>query len=168
VLRYLAKYTIDPAITHGIAAEVGTLAPGRLADIVLWQPGYFGVRPELILKAGHFAWGPLGEGNATVEGAEPRRYGPHWGGYGRAPASLSVTFVSQAAMDADIRTRIGGERRLATVSGTRSVRRDDMVAGRARPQISIDPADGVVTLDGRRLAAEPLSEVPLSRRYLLA
>jgi urease subunit alpha len=168
VLRYLAKYTIDPAITHGIASEVGTLAPGRLADIVLWQPGYFGVRPELILKAGHFAWAPLGEGNATVEGAEPRRYGPHWGGYGRTPASLSVTFVSQAAMDADIRAKIGGERRLATVSGTRSVRRENMVAGRARPQISIDLDDGVVTLDGRRLAADPLSEVPLSRRYLLA
>ena len=76
VLRYLAKYTIDPAITHGVAGEVGTLAPGRLADIVLWRPGYFGVRPELILKSGHFAWGPLGEGNATVEGAEPRRYAP--------------------------------------------------------------------------------------------
>ena len=168
VLRYLAKYTIDPAITHGIADQVGTLAPGRLADIVLWRPGYFGVRPELILKAGHFAWGPLGEGNATVEGAEPRRYGAHWGGYGRAPAGLSVTFVSQAAMDAGIGGRIGGERRLAAVSGTRSVRRESLVAGRACPQISIDPADGAVSLDGRRLAADPVSDVPLSRRYLLA
>jgi urease subunit alpha len=168
VLRYLAKYTIDPAITHGIASQVGTLAPGRLADIVLWQPGYFGVRPELILKSGHFAWGPLGEGNATVEGAEPRRYGPHWGGYGRTPASLSVTFVSQAAMDAGIEGRIGGERRLATVSGARAVRRENLIAGRASPPITIDPADGVVSLDGRQLAADPASEVPLSRRYLLS
>jgi urease subunit alpha len=168
VLRYLAKYTIDPAITHGIASQVGTLAPGRLADVVLWQPGYFGVRPELILKAGHFSWGPLGEGNATVEGAEPRRYGPHWGGYGRTPASLSVTFISQAAMDAGIGARIGGERRLAAVSGTRSVRRENLVAGRACPEITIDPADGVVSLNGRALTAGPVSEVPLSRRYLLA
>jgi urease subunit alpha len=168
VLRYLAKYTIDPAITHGIADHVGTLAPGRLADIVLWRPGYFGVRPELILKAGHFAWGPLGEGNATVEGAEPRRYGAHWGGQGRAPASLSATFVSRAAMDAGIAARLGGERRLVAVSGTRAVRREHLVAGRACPPISIDPADGTVRLDGRTLAAEPETEVPLSRRYLLA
>ena len=168
VLRYLAKYTIDAAITHGIADQVGTLAPGRLADIVLWRPGYFGVKPELILKAGHFAWGALGEGNATVEGAEPRRYAAHWGGYGRTPASLSVTFVSRAAMDGGIAARLGGERRLAVVAGTRSVRRESLVAGRASPAITIDPADGTVRLDGRQLAAEPVAEVPLSRRYLLA
>ena len=168
VLRYLAKYTIDPAITHGIADQVGTLAPGRLADIVLWRPGYFGVKPELILKAGHFAWGALGEGNATVEGAEPRRYAAHWGGQGRTAASLSVTFVSRAAMDAGIAARLGGERRLAVVGGTRSVRRENLIAGRATPAITIDPADGTVRLDGRRLAAEPVAEVPLSRRYLLA
>ncbi len=168
VLRYLAKYTIDAAITHGIADQVGTLAPGRLADIVLWRPGYFGVKPELILKAGHFAWGALGEGNATVEGAEPRRYAAHWGGYGRTPASLSVTFVSRAAMDGGIAARLGGERRLAVVAGTRSVRPESLVAGRGSPAITIDPADGTVRLDGRQLAAEPVAEVPLSRRYLLA
>jgi urease subunit alpha len=168
VLRYLAKYTIDPAITHGIAGHVGTLAPGRLADIVLWRPSYFGVKPELILKAGHFAWGALGEGNATVEGAEPRRYAAHWGGHGRTPASLSVTFVSQAAMDAGVRTSLGGERRLVAVRGTRSVTRESLTAGRACPPITIDPADGAVRLDGRRLAAAPVADVPLSRRYLLA
>ena len=149
VLRYLAKYTIDPAITHGISAEVGTLAPGRLADIVLWRPGYFGVRPELILKAGHFAWGPLGEGNATVEGAEPRRYAAHWGGYGRTPARLSVTFVSAGSAGGGHR---GAARRRAAagaVSGTRSVRRENLIAGRARPPITIDPAEGTVRLDGR-------------------
>ena len=168
VLRYLAKYTIDAAITHGVSGEVGSLAPGRLADIVLWRPGYFGVRPELILKAGHFAWGPLGEGNATVEGAEPRRYGAHWGGLGRAPASLSVTFVSQAAIDAGIAARLGGERRLVAVSGTRSVRKDSLIAGRGCPPIAVDPADGTVRLDGKVVAADPVAEVPLSRRYLLA
>ncbi|HEY5985861.1 MAG TPA: urease subunit alpha, partial [Streptosporangiaceae bacterium] len=168
VLSYLAKHTIDPAITHGVSADVGTLAPGRLADIVLWRPAYFGVRPELILKGGHFAWGPLGEGNASVEGAEPRRYGAHWGGQGLTPAMLSVTFVSQAAADAGIARKLGSRRRFAVVSGTRSVRRPDLVAGRACPQVEVDPTDGAVSLDGRVLAAAPVSGVPLSRRYLLA
>jgi urease subunit alpha len=168
ILRYLAKYTIEPALTHGIAAEVGTLAPGRLADIVLWRPAFFGVRPELILKAGHFAWGAIGEGNASVEGAEPRRYGAHWGGLGNAPPSLSVTFVSQAALDDGVAGKIGSRRRFAAVHGTRSVRRGDLIAGRACPQVDVDPADGTVSLGGRILAAPPAATVPMSRRYLLA
>ena len=168
VLRYLAKYTVEPALTHGIWSEVGTLAPGRIADIVLWQPAYFGARPELILKAGHFAWGPLGEGNASVEGAEPRRYGPHWGGYGLAPASLAVTFVPAAALETGIARRLGSSRRFAAVAGTRLIRRTDLIAGRACPQIAVDPGDGTVSLGGRVLAAPPVAEVPLSRRYLLA
>jgi urease subunit alpha len=167
VLSYLAKYTIDPAITHGIAAEVGTLAPGRLADIVLWRPGYFGVRPELVLKAGHPAWAPLGEGNASVEGAEPRRYGAHWGGYGMAAAALSVTFVSQAALSAGIADRLGSRRRFAAVSGTRAVRRASLVAGRAALPVEVDLDDATVRLRGRVLAAPPVTSVPVSRRYLL-
>ncbi len=94
ILRYLAKVTIEPAITHGIADHVGSLQPGRLADIVLWEPAWFGVKPALVLKGGAMAWAPLGEGNATVEGAEPTRYRPDWGGTGRAAARGSVTFVS--------------------------------------------------------------------------
>ena len=168
VLRYLAKYTIEPALTHGIADQVGTLAPGRLADVVLWRPAYFGVRPELILKAGHFAWGPVGEGNASVENAEPRRYGAHWGSLGNAPASLSVTFVSQAALDDGVAAKIGSRRHFAPVRGTRSLRRADLIAGRACPQVDVDLADGTVSLDGRVLAASPAATVPASRRYLLA
>jgi len=167
-LRYLAKYTIEPALTHGIAGEVGTLAPGRLADIVLWKPGYFGVRPELILKSGHVAWGAIGEGNASVEAAEPRRYGSHWGGLGNAPASLSVTFVSQAALQDGIAQRIGSRRRFVAVRETRSITRWDLIAGRACLQIDVDPADGAVSLDGRILAAAPVGIVPMSRRYVLA
>ncbi|HEY5988056.1 MAG TPA: urease subunit alpha, partial [Streptosporangiaceae bacterium] len=98
VLRYLAKYTVEPARVHGVEQEVGSLAPGRLADIVLWRPAMFGVHPELLLKAGCFAWGALGTGNATIESSEPRRYGPHWAALGRAASELSVTFVSQAAL----------------------------------------------------------------------
>ncbi len=168
VLRYLAKVTVEPAIVHGIAAEVGSLAPGRMADVVLWRPEHFGVRPELVLKAGAFSWGALGQGNASVEGVQPVRQGPHWGGTGRAPASVSTTFVSRTALDLGIRERLGSRRRFVAVQGTRGLSRDSLVANRAAPMIRIDLRDGTVTLDGRVLAAEPVAEVPLSRRYLLA
>jgi urease subunit alpha len=167
VLRYLAKVTVEPAIVHGIADEVGSLAPGRLADIVLWRPASFGVRPELVLKGGVFAWGALGEGNATVEGAEPVRYGPHWGGTGRAAASVSTTFVSRAALDAGIARRLGSRRRFVAVRGTRGLTRDALVANRATPAVEVARGDGTVRLDGRVLASEPATELPLSRRYLL-
>jgi urease subunit alpha len=168
VLRYLAKVTVDPAIVHGIAGEVGSLAPGRLADVVLWRPERFSVRPELVLKAGAFAWGALGEGNATIEGAQPVRQGPHWAGTGRAGASVGTTFVSRAALEAGIRERLGSRRRFVAVSGTRGLTREALVAGRAVPPVEVDPRDGTVSLGGRVLACEPLARVPLSRRYLLA
>ena len=167
VLRYLAKYTAEPARVHGIEQEVGSLTPGRLADIVLWRPALFGVHPELLLKAGCFAWGALGEGNATIEASEPRRYGPHWGALGRAAAGLSVTFVSEAALASGIRESLGSHRRFAAVRGCREVRRDRLIANRACPPIDVDPGDGTVRLDGRILASPPVAKVPLSRRYLL-
>jgi urease subunit alpha len=168
VLRYLAKVTVDPAIVHGIDGEVGSLAPGRLADVVLWRPERFGVRPDLVLKAGAFAWGALGQGNATVEGAEPVRHGPHWGGTGRAAASISRTFVSRAALEGGIRERLGSRRTFVAVRGTRGITREALVANRAAPAVEVDPGDGTVTMGGRVLAADPVDEVPLSRRYLLA
>jgi urease subunit alpha len=168
VLRYLAKYTVEPARTHGIEQEVGSLAPGRLADVVLWRPTHFGVRPELVLKGGCFAWGSSGSGNASVEGAEPRRYGPHWGALGGAAAALSISFVSQAALEAGIASRLGSRRRFVAVSDTRAVRRGSLVANRETPQIDVDSRDGSVSLDGRVLAAEPVGEVRLSRRYVLS
>src|SRR5439155_10246364 len=106
VLRYLAKITSEPARVHGIEDEVGSLAPGRLADVVLWRPAAFGVRPEVVLKAGYWAWGALGEGNASVELAEPTRYRPHWGATGGAAAALGTTFVSKAALDAGFAKRL--------------------------------------------------------------
>ena len=167
VLRYLAKYTAEPARVHGIEREVGCLAPGRLADIVLWRPALFGVHPEVVLKAGCFAWGSLGEGNATIEGSEPRRYGPHWGATGTAAAELSVTFVSEAALAFGIRESLGSNRRFAAVRGCREVRRDRLVANVACPEVDVDPGDGTVRLGGRILACQPVAEVPLTRRYLL-
>jgi urease subunit alpha len=168
VLRYLAKVTEEPARVHGIADEVGSLAPGRLADLVLWEASSFGVKPVMVFKGGVVAWSAIGEGNASVHGAEPTRYGPDWGSTGTAPASVSTTFVSAAALDASFADVLGTRRQFVAVRGTRSIRRDDLVRNRTVPQIEVSPEDGTVTLDGRVLRCDPITNVPLSRRYLLA
>jgi urease subunit alpha len=165
VLQYLAKVTIEPAITHGIADHVGSLQPGRLADIVLWEPAYFGVKPALVLKSGTMAWAPLGEGNASVEGAEPTRYRPDWGGLPRPAASLAATFVSSSATGSPELRRLGRE--LIAVRGARGLTRASLSRNRVTAPIEVDVTDGRVTLDGRPLAVDPVAEVPLSRRYFL-
>ncbi len=165
VLRYLAKVTIEPAITHGVADHVGSLRPGRIADIVMWEPAYLGVKPALVLKSGVVAWRPLGEGNASVEGAEPTRYRADWGGRPRPAASLSATFVSSAATGSPELRRHGRE--LIAVRGTRGLDRSSLQRNRAVAPIDVDVRDGRVTLDGQPLGVEPVSEVPLSRRYFL-
>ncbi len=168
VLRYLAKYTLEPAIVHGISEEVGSLAPGRLADIVVWRPSHFGVKPDLVFKCGFETWGALGEGNAAVEGSQPTTYGAHWGATGNAGALLGTTFVSQLSLDEGIAARLGTRRRLVAVRGTRGLQRSDLYAHHSVAPIEIDPADGTVRLQGRVLAVDPVDEVPLNRRYLLA
>ena len=170
VLRYLAKATIEPAITHGIAGHVGSLQPGRLADIVLWKPGFFGVKPEWVFKGGFPAWGPLGEGNASVERAEPTRYRADWAGVSTAAPKVSATFVSAGLTDgqvAALRDRLGTRRTLLPVGDVREIARESMVANRAVPPVDIDLRTGAVALGGTRLAVAPVSDVPLSRRYLL-
>jgi urease subunit alpha len=167
VLQYLAKVTIEPAITHGISSHVGSLRPGRIADIVLWSPGFFGVKPEWVFKGGFPAWGPLGDGNASLERAEPTRYRPDWGGVPTAAPKVAVTFISGAVDGAALARRLGTRRALVPVSGQRGLTRSSLVANRAAPQVEIDVRTGAVTLDGLRLAVDPVSEVPLSRRYLL-
>jgi urease subunit alpha len=167
VLRYLAKVTIEPAITHGIANHVGSLALGRLADIVLWKPAYFGVKPELVLKGGHPAWSPLGEGNATVERAEPTRYAPEWAGLAHAASSVSLLFVSGSADQAALRRRLDTGRSIVAVAGCRGLTRTSLARNRAVAPVDVDLVDGRVTLAGRTLACEPAAQVPLSRRYFL-
>jgi urease subunit alpha len=166
LLRYLAKVTIEPAIVHGLADWVGSLRPGRLADIVLWAPAWFGVKPELVLKSGMMAWAPLGEGNASVERAEPTRYRPDWGGLPDAARRLGVTFAASGAGKQLRQRRLGG-REVVEIGRTRGLTRADLHANRVTAPIEIDPADGRVTLDGRALAVEPVTDVPLSRRYFL-
>jgi urease subunit alpha len=170
VLRYLAKATIEPAITHGLAAHVGSLQPGRLADIVLWKPAFFGVKPEWVFKGGFPAWGPLGEGNASVERAEPTRYRPDWAGLSTAAPRVSATFVSGSLADADraaLARRLGTRRTLVPVGGMRGLTRESLVANRATARVDIDLRTGAVSLGGVPLAVKPVTEVPLSRRYIL-
>jgi len=167
VLRYLAKVTLEPSITHGIADHVGSLRPGRLADIVLWKPGFFGVKPEWIFKGGFPAWGPLGEGNASLERAEPTRYRRDWGGMPEAAPLCAVTFVSSAVDRGALARRLGTRRALVPIHGVRGLTRASLHANRAVPQVDIDVVSGAVSLGGRALAVAPVSEVPLSRRYLL-
>jgi urease subunit alpha len=167
VLRYLAKVTIEPAITHGLSGHVGSLQPGRLADIVLWKPAYFGVKPSLVIKGGHLAWAPFGEGNASVRGAEPTRFAPDWAGLAHGAPSVAVTFVSASADVAVLRRRLDSGRTFVPVSGTRGLTRSALARNRSTAPVEVSPIDGTVTLDGRVLAAQPVREVPLSRRYLL-
>ena len=167
VLRYLAKVTIEPAVTHGLAAHVGSLRPGRLADIVLWKPAFFGVKPEVVVKGGHVAWLPLGEGNATVDGAEPTRYAPQWAGLAHAAPTVSALFVSRAVDAGALRRRLDTAREVLVIEGCRGLTRASMALNRGAAPIEVSPVDGAVTLAGRSLAAEALTEVPLSRRYFL-
>ena len=167
VLRYLAKVTIEPAITHGLADHVGSLRPGRLADLVMWKPGFFGVKPEWVFKGGFPAWGPMGEGNASLERAEPTRYRADWGGTAAAAPRVSVTFVSAGVDRARLAARLGTRRELVPVGGVRGLTRANLYANRATAPVDIDVRTGAVSLGGRALAVEPVSEVPLSRRYLL-
>ena len=169
MLRYLAKVTIEPALAHGIAGHVGSLSAGRLADIVLWKPAYFGAKPELVLKAGYPAWAPLGEGNATVERAEPTRYQADWGGTAGAARRLSVTFVSSRAIGsrATAARLAAGGRELVAVVGTRGITRAAFARNRATAPIEIDPRDGRVSLAGRPLEVAAAAELPLNRRYWL-
>lgn len=167
ILQYLAKYTINPARAHGVDRWVGSLEPGKMADIVLWRPEFFGVKPELVVKGGYVAWGALGEGNASIPGSQPLVYGPHWGGSGVAAAHLSANFVSAAAAEGDFRRRVRSRRRALAVVGTRRVRKRDMLYNQANPRVEIDPATADVRIDGQPLPPLPDADLPLNRRYFL-
>lgn len=167
ILKYLAKYTLNPARAHGIDRWVGSLEPGKIADIVLWRPEFFGVKPELVIKGGFVAWGALGEGNASIPQAEPTIYAPHWGGSGLAAASVSVNFVSAAAAAGDFRQRVRSRRLPLAVTGTRQVSKRHMLYNGANPKIEIDPRTVEIRIDGEPLPPLPDDDLPLNRRYFL-
>lgn len=164
ILRYLAKLTINPALAHGIAHEVGSLEAGKLADVVLWRPGFFGAKPQLVLKGGFAAWGPLGSGSGSTRLGEPLVYGGLFGSLGAAPPSLSTVFPSEAGAER-IRGRWPG--RVVPVRGARSVRKRDLVRNGETPEVRVDPEAERVLVDGRPVELEPASELPLNRAYFL-
>ncbi|MBI4797801.1 MAG: urease subunit alpha [Desulfarculus sp.] len=167
VKRYLAKFTINPALTHGIAGEVGSLEPGKLADIVLWKPAFFGVKPALVIKGGMIVAAPMGDANASIPTPQPVHYRPMFGALGGALAATCLTFVSQAALAAGIGQRLGLRRRLAAVQGTRALRKTDLIHNAYLPVIEVDPQTYQVRADGELLTCQPAAVLPLAQRYFL-
>ncbi|MEA2207366.1 MAG: urease subunit alpha [Blastocatellia bacterium] len=166
VLRYLAKYTINPAIAHGIGGHVGSLEPGKLADVVLWRPGWFGVKPEVVLKDGLISAANTGQGNGATVTVEPMKLRPMFGSIGGAPRMLGHVFSAAAAADNRALADALGPR-LLTVGGTRKLGKRDMVRNSAVPDVRVDRQSARVTVDGELVDLAPVTEVPMSRRYLL-
>jgi urease subunit alpha len=167
VKRYIAKYTINPAITHGVSAHVGSIAVGKIADLVLWKPMFFGVKPDLILKAGTIAMAAMGDPNASIPTPQPVHYRPMFASYGGAMAASSFTFVSQAALDSGVPAKVGMQRQAIAVAGTRTVKKIDMVLNGATPHIEVDPETYEVRADGVLLTCEPATVLPMAQRYFL-
>lgn len=165
--RYIAKYTINPAVTHGIAHEVGSVAVGKLADLVLWKPAFFGVKPHLIIKGGMIVAAPMGDPNASIPTPQPVHYRPMFAACGGAVAETSVSFVSQAAVDAGVRESLGLGKRLLAVRGTRAIGKADMRLNDALPAVEVDPQTYEVRADGELLTCEPAAVLPLAQRYFL-
>jgi len=165
--RYIAKYTINPAITMGLADVVGSVEVGKLADLVLWKPAFFGTKPSLILKGGAIAAAPMGDPNASIPTPQPVHYRPMFGAFGKGMDSTCVTFVSKAALDAGIADKLGLNRRLEAVRNTRTIGKADMKLNDYMPDISVDPQTYVVKADGVELLCEPATELPLAQRYYL-
>nr|WP_294511466.1 urease subunit alpha [uncultured Rhodopila sp.] len=168
VKRYISKYTINPAIAQGFASEIGSVAVGKLADLVLWSPAFFGVKPDLVIKGGAIACAPMGDPNASIPTPQPVHYRPMFGAIGRALAATCVTFVSAAALEADIGKALGLQRRLAAVSNTRGgIGKKSMIHNDATPVLEVDAETYEVRADGVLLTCEPATVLPMAQRYFL-
>jgi urease subunit alpha len=165
VRRYIAKYTINPAIAHGIAAHVGSIDVGKLADVVLWKPAFFGVKPELVIKGGFIAGAMMGDGNASIPTPQPIVARPMFGAYGAALPSCSVHFVSQAGIESGALR--GLSRKSVPVRGVRTLKKKDLVLNDALPKIEVNPETYEVRADGELMTCEPADVLPLAQRYFL-
>lgn len=165
--RYIAKYTINPAIAHGISHEVGSIEVGKLADLVLWKPAFFGVKPALIIKGGAIAAAPMGDPNASIPTPQPVHYRPMFGAFGRALNHTALSFVSQAAMEADVASHLQLQRTLSPIKNSRSVTKASMVLNDYQPAVEVDPQTYEVRADGNLLTCEPAKVLPLAQRYFL-
>ncbi len=168
IKRYIAKYTINPAIAQGLSTHVGSIAPGKLADLVLWSPAFFGIKPDLVLKSGSIVMAAMGDPNASIPTPQPVHYRPMFGAYGRALIESSLLFVSQAALDDGIGKRLGLTRPLAAVSNTRGgIGKKSMIHNDATPHIEVNPETYEVRADGELLVCEPAEVLPMAQRYFL-
>jgi urease subunit alpha len=167
VKRYIAKYTINPAIAQGLAAEVGSIEVGKLADLVLWSPAFFGVKPDLVIKGGTIACAPMGDPNASIPTPQPVHYRPMFGAFGRAMAASCITFVSGAALDAGVAHALKLQRRLVPVRNTRGIGKQAMIHNDATPVIEVDAETYEVRADGVLLTCEPATLLPMAQRYFL-
>jgi urease subunit alpha len=165
--RYVAKYTINPAITHGIAHEVGSIEPGKWADLVFWEPAFFGIKPSLILKGGMIAMAQMGDPNASIPTPQPVHYREMFATRGGALGRTSLTFVSQLAADAGVAERYGLNKRIVAVKNCRNITKADMIHNAWRPSISVDPETYQVIADGQLLTCEPATVLPMAQRYFL-
>jgi len=167
VRRYVAKYTINPAIAQGMAHEIGSVEVGKLADLVLWNPAFFGAKPELVIKGGMIVHAMMGDANASIPTPQPVHSRPMFGSYGKAMAASCITFVSQAAVESGVKERLGLARTVLPVIRTRGIGKADMKLNDACPDIHVDPETYEVRADGELLTCEPATELPLAQRYFL-
>ncbi|MBW4488495.1 MAG: urease subunit alpha [Trichocoleus desertorum ATA4-8-CV12] len=165
--RYIAKYTINPAITHGIAAHVGSIEEGKLADLCLWRPAFFGVKPEVVVKGGMIAWAQMGDANASIPTPQPVHMRPMFGSFGGAIAATSLTFISQAALSQGVPTQLKLQKPAIAVSGTRQLSKRDLKLNDLLPHIEVDPETYEVRADGELLTCEPATVLPMAQRYFL-
>jgi urease subunit alpha len=165
--RYIAKYTINPAIANGLSHEVGAIRVGKLADLVLWKTPFFGVKPQLVLKGGLIVGAEMGDPNASIPTPQPVLFRPMFGAYGRALSSTSLTFVSRAALEAAIPRRLGLQKRVVAVDHCRGLTKRDMVNNDALPHIEVDSDTYDVRADGELLKCEPAQTLPMAQRYFL-
>ena len=164
--RYVAKYTINPALAHGLSAHLGSIEEGKRADLCLWSPAFFGAKPEMVLIGGTIAMAQMGDPNGSIP-VQPVHSQPMFGGFGRAVTAGAATFVSQAALESGIAARLGLERELLAVSGTRTIGKADMRLNSATPHVEVNPETYEVRADGEILTCDPASELPLAQRYFL-
>lgn len=165
--RYVAKYTINPAITHGISSHVGSIEPGKLADLVLWRPAFFGVKPEMVVKGGFIAWSVMGDANASIPTPQPVLYRPMFGAFGGAIGATSLTFTSKLALESGSLSALGLRKHLTAVENCRSIGKKDLIHNSATPKIEVDPETYEVRADGELLTCEPAEVLPMAQRYFL-
>ncbi len=167
VRRYIAKYTINPCIAHGMSHLIGSVEVGKLADLVLWHPAYFGVKPEMVIKGGNIIWAQMGDPNASIPTPEPIYMRPMFGAYGRAASLSSIAFLSNKCIDSGKGASYGLLKRLEAVRNTRTVGKKDMQLNSSMPSINVDPETYKVTVDGEHATCDPAIRIPLSQRYFV-